>query len=168
MINQIIHIQWEGPFNLKRALTCSNEDVDYGIYQVYGQHPVYGKNNLIYIGKACQQTFATRIRQHDWDLTEYNEGELHFYLGRFHGSQTPSMTRWNKEIDLVEKLLIISHSPALNNSGVSQLSIKTNKSLRNIHVLNWGNRASLLPEVSGDRWADKWVFGNEYQPYKLS
>lgn len=168
MDNKIIHIQWDGPFDFQKVLTFSDEDIDYGIYQVYGLHPVYGLNKLLYIGKACQQTFSKRINQHEWDMEEYNEGQLLFYLGRLHGPQTPSITIWDEQIDLIEKLLIIAHSPALNSTGVSWLTAKTDKSLRNIHILNWGNRANLLPEISGDRWTDKWAMGDEYRPYSMS
>jgi len=38
MINQIT-IQWEGPFTAKE-IREKNDDTDFGIYQVYGNHRI--------------------------------------------------------------------------------------------------------------------------------
>ncbi|TQP76852.1 hypothetical protein FLL89_19800, partial [Vibrio cholerae] len=62
MTNQI-HIQWDGPFSLEQ-IKLMNTRTDYGLYQVYGTHTVYGSNVLLYIGQATYQTFGTRILQH--------------------------------------------------------------------------------------------------------
>ena len=62
----VIHVQWDGPFSLEQVSELNNEDHDYGVYQVYGSHPIYGSDVLLYIGKASQQTFATRLRQEPW------------------------------------------------------------------------------------------------------
>jgi len=61
--------------------------------------------------------------------------------------------------------LIITHKPAHNSQRIKKLSKKADRELREVHVLNWGDYNRLLPEVSGDRWTDKWLFGNEYMPY---
>jgi hypothetical protein len=51
----VIHLQWEehkwDDFNFSDF----NSEKDYGIYQFYGDHPVYGENTLLYIGKARDQ-----------------------------------------------------------------------------------------------------------------
>ena len=61
----VIHVQWDGPFTLEQILEL-NDDFDYGVYQVYGSHPIYGSDVLLYIGKASQQTFSVRIKQEQW------------------------------------------------------------------------------------------------------
>ncbi len=37
---------------------------DYGLYQIYGKHILCGKDTLLYIGEATEQTFSTRFKQH--------------------------------------------------------------------------------------------------------
>ena len=53
----IIHVQWDGPFTLDQLSEMNNE-YDYGVYQVYGSHPIYGSDVLLYIGKAGKLTFG--------------------------------------------------------------------------------------------------------------
>ena len=154
---KIIHIQWQGPLQLPEIKSMKDDSKDYGVYQIYGAHRVYGTNILLYIGKANQQTFAKRIGQERWDVWEYNEGKVEIRLGRLVGEQTPSDKQWENQIDLAEVLLINAHKPAQNASNIGELSQLRDKDLRNVHVLNWGDLGALLPEVSGDRWTDKWV-----------
>ena len=63
MPETVIHIQWEGPLSVNDAQELNDPDSDFDLYQVYGQHPVYGTGTLIYIGKAQNQTFGQRIKQ---------------------------------------------------------------------------------------------------------
>jgi hypothetical protein len=58
-----IHIYWEGLFTLDQLTEIQDNTRDYGVYQIYGGHPVYGSNVLLYIGKADRQTFGTRVSQ---------------------------------------------------------------------------------------------------------
>ncbi len=46
---EIINIMWEGPLKPEKA-NDKNGETDYGVYQYYGDHPVYGLNVLLYIG----------------------------------------------------------------------------------------------------------------------
>lgn len=55
MISQqqtIIHIDWDGPYTLDQLKDLMDSKTEKGIYQVYGFHPVYGKDVLLYIGKT--------------------------------------------------------------------------------------------------------------------
>ena len=47
----VIEIEWEGPISVNDTIKLINDN-DYGIYQIYGTHPVFGSNTLLYIGKA--------------------------------------------------------------------------------------------------------------------
>jgi len=38
---------------------------DRGLYQIYGHHPVYGSNVLLYIGQTYGRTFRERIEEHN-------------------------------------------------------------------------------------------------------
>ena len=165
MAEAVIHIQWEGPLQVADALKLTDEDSDYGIYQVYGPHPVYGVGTLLYIGKAQRQTFAQRIKQERWTDWEYFEGKVHIYVGRLHGESTPTDATWERQIAIAEALLIASHKPSHNSSGVGYLSKNTDKAVRDLHVFNWGDFGRLLPEVSGGRWSTKYDYIPNYDAY---
>ena len=140
-----IHVHWDGPFSLEDVEQKDN-DYDYGVYQVYGSHPIYGSDVLLYIGKASDQTFSRRIQQEEWDYNQDGQN-IRYYLGRLAGQRTPRNTKWENQISTVEKLLIHSHWPAGNSKFIKSLG--ENPPSHNVHVLNWGHRRDLLNEVSG-------------------
>ena len=147
----IIHIEWDGPFALKDIGSYTSES-DYGLYQIYGGHPVYGSNVLLYIGKAASQHFGTRIPQEKHWLENRDAGRINVYLGKLAAEATPSDDIWDNHIDLAERLLIFAHSPANNTQkGIARLDAD----LQPVHVFNWGYHRDLLPEVSGARWTSK-------------
>lgn len=162
MGNLLIHIQWEGPIKLSELSKLNDESKDYGIYQIYGCHPVYGSDVLLYIGKAARQTFCSRISQEGWQWNR-DADKLEIYAGYLAGSVTPENEQWCKEIDLAEKLLIYSHAPAYNSQNIK--AIPDNKELQDIHILNWGNHRDLMPEVSGERWTSKYDNIDGYSIY---
>ncbi len=167
-INKItdIKIQWEGSYNLEdigfndieynystKDSKLNDETMDYGIYQIYGYHPVYGTNVLLYIGKVQEQTFAKRIAKEGW---EYNEDSknIQIYVGRIYNENNSDDKAWNKLIDTAERMLIYSHEPARNSSNI--LNITKNKeklkSFEDIRIFNYGRYKSLMPEISGEMW----------------
>lgn|SRR5690625_3389368 len=144
-IIEIIQIKWEGPFRIEDLRALNNHETDYGIYQIYGNHFVYGENVLLYIGKANEQTFYTRITQHSYWL----ENHFFIYVGRLIGKTTPSYELWGNKLDAVEQLLINIHAPAYNTANINSVNVDK---VGHIHILNVGEYKSLLPEVSGTRW----------------
>lgn len=133
--------------------TYSNESRDYGLYTVYGSHPLYGADVLLYIGKANHQTFAKRIVQHDFVYFHEDSNALKFYLGRFCKTELEMNDDiWTDLIDDCESLLIHAHRPALNSSNIVTIP---NEKIRDLHIFNWGAHRSLFPEVSGARWSDR-------------
>lgn len=140
-----IHINWEGPFSPEQARTL-NSGSDYGLYQYYGDHPTYGANVLLYIGKAENQTLGRRLSQHNWPLWIPSNTEI--YIGRVCSDVLLDNKEWERRITLAEKILIFSHSPAFNTSNLNQIG-HTGEDIR---ILNWGRRRSLFPEVSIYRW----------------
>lgn len=146
---KLIHIDWDGPYKLSELNTITDEETDYGIYQIYGSHNIYGNNVLLYIGKADRQTIGKRISQENWWWNTSDPNNLQIYCGRIAGEATPTENQWSEEIDLAEKLLINVHKPAYNTQNL--ISIPDEK-LQNIHILNWGYYRDLLAEVSGLRW----------------
>ena len=143
-----IHIEWEGPFSYEQ-LKALDGNADYGVYQVYGGHPVYGSRVLLYIGKAEQQTFSTRLNQEWWGESNRDAGNVEVYVGRLSGMEKPRRQKWDELIDLAEKLLIFAHHPASNSSNLNSLP----ENVKQIHIFNWGQFRDLMAEVSGMRWA---------------
>lgn len=157
-----IHIDWTGPYLLSSIKDLMDEKKDYGIYQIYGKHPVYGSDVLLYIGKADFQTLGKRISQENWwNINDSNT--LMIYAGRLSGDHTPEESVWSREIDLAEKLLIYVHKPAYNSKNLLNIP---DLDLQDLHILNWGSYRALLPEVSGARWTSK-LDGMDYEVYRL-
>ncbi|GEB78538.1 hypothetical protein [Sporolactobacillus inulinus] len=160
---KLIQIDWDGPYRLDELNRLTDESHDYGIYQIYGKHIVYGKDVLLYIGKADQQTIGKRVSQENWWNTN-DSNHLMIYAGRIAGEGTPEEATWSKEIDLAEKLLINVHKPAYNSKNLT--SIRDDE-FQNIHIFNWGDHRDLLPEISGLRWTSK-LDNVEYNVYKYN
>ena len=160
MESHIIHIDWEGPFLFDDLSDLKNEDIDYGVYQIYGGHPVYGSNVLIYIGKAVNQTFGVRIAQEGWEYNSDREN-VEIYVGRLSGVETPETKVWDLQISLAEELLIYAHKPAYNAQSIKSAR---KKDLDSVRVFNWVAHRDLMPEVSGMRWKPKKEL-NDYKYY---
>ena len=144
---QYLHLLWSGPYKLIELNNLQDQARDYGVYQIYGQHPAYGPNSLLYIGQANRQTFGIRINQEGWK-GHSDADNLAIYVGRLAGVETPALKVWEQQITIAERLLIYSHFPAANSAGLNQLPTATEQ----YHLLNWGHYRQLLPEVSGYRW----------------
>jgi hypothetical protein len=121
---EIIHIEWNGPFTFSEIKRFTGE-IDYGVYQIYGGHPLYGSNALVYIGKARDQCFGVRIPQEKYWQDNRDANRLNVYLGRLAGAHTPTDDVWGRQIDLAERLLIFAHSPANNTRRTSTVSMPT-------------------------------------------
>lgn len=148
---QMIQIHWEGPYNLDDLPNLMNTESDYGVYQIYGNHPLYGKDVLLYIGQADQQTFGKRISQENW--TVMNDAiNIKIYVGRLFSDKIHSSEKWSKEINLAESLLIYVHTPAHNARSIYRIQ---DTELQNVYILNVGNYRDIFPEVSGLRWTSR-------------
>jgi hypothetical protein len=152
MPERIIHIQWDGPFSLNQVPSLDDATKDRGVYQVYAYHPVYGPEQLVYIGQTWGQTFAARVSQHDWGGgTENDPHHVAIYIGRLKGERTPPEQDWSREIALAERLLIHSHGPAYNSTNIMAVS-ESDSDVRDVRILNWGRVRALHREVSGLMW----------------
>lgn len=160
-MSHIINIEWSGP-NVLDSLPSLLGDTAFGIYQVYGPHPVYCSQQLLYIGQASARTFAVRTAEHEWMKHTRDSSQTAIYVGRLRGLQTPDDQVWKREIDLAECLLIYAHFPPYN---TQKWSAENNPNLRDVHVLNWGKHRDLLPEVSGARHMPLQGDALKQQPY---
>ena len=142
-----IHIEWEGPLTIEEARMLHSPQ-DYGLYQYYGEHPAYGSNALLYVGKAETQTLGSRLSQNDWHIWSSSIAEI--YIGRICNPEPLSEEKWRENIDLAERIIIFSHSPSFNTKNLNNINCSGDGDVR---VLNWGRRNKLLPEISISRWA---------------
>lgn len=159
--DKLIHVEWEGPISLEDAKGLTGGK-DYGLYQIYGCHTVYGSDVLLYIGKAVDQPFGTRLKQEsDWT---YNQDvqRISVYVGRIITSTPADIKRpeWAEWVGAAEEVCIYAHAPACNSRNIQSINCAK---LSPFHVLNWGSFRDLLPEVSGHRWTDRHYEG-EWQP----
>jgi hypothetical protein len=149
MARRTINIEWEGPLRIK-DLKKFNSANDHGFYQIYGSHPVYGSNILLYIGQANVQTFGISIFQEGWGYHN-NEYGLQVHLGRLLTDTPMEINQRHKRIEQVFKLLVYAHSPAYNATHIN--NVHEDEQVQNYHILNWKSHRDLLPEISGSRWA---------------
>jgi hypothetical protein len=147
-----IYIQWEGPFiydlenksGVKQITNCSGVS-DYGLYQIYGSHPIYGLNSLLYIGRtvAADMTFSRRVIAKKWSYWK----DKFIYLGRFSNTESMDEVDWTNQIKFAEALFINYLTPAWNISGVNNNNdLNIFDQFRECRVINYGNRMA-LPEV---------------------
>jgi hypothetical protein len=144
--SKLLRLVWEGPLTYREVIGKA-ANTDYGLYQIYAHHTVFGPNSLVYIGKAEQQTFAVRFTQH-WENWLTNEREATIYLGRVWWEdrrQDDEWAEWAQLVSDAEKLLIHWHTPPYNSQFITEYSG------RPLHVQCWGDRGRLLPEFSSHR-----------------
>jgi hypothetical protein len=145
----IIHIVWSDPIPLATVGEFVSDATDFGLYAIYGNHPIHGNNALLYIGRCLGGSFGWEVPRKQPKFDNPKVEAIHVRLGRLAGVTTPSDDAWNREIELAERLLIFAHQPPLNvKRGLGAME----SVLQSIHVCNWGLRGDILPEVSGLRW----------------
>jgi hypothetical protein len=110
----IIHIVWSDPLPYEKAPDFVCDISDFGIYQIYGTHPIYGKDVLLYIGRAMGGSFGWEIPRKESKLINPKVEGVRVHLGRLAGAATPPNDDWNRQIELAERLLIFAHKPPLN------------------------------------------------------
>ena len=140
-----IKIEWEGPFCLDYVIDELNRKDDYGLYQIYGTHIIFGPDsgadNLLNIGMTGPySTFSKRLKQKKADWIWYNlehGGEISIYIAR-----RPSMSE--KEIKLVEALEIYWHSPPYNGEHIDSIDNYRESPLQ---IVNKGSRFKLLERI---------------------
>ena len=160
-----IHIQWQGPLSLADVLNLTNEQKDYGVYQIYMAHPLYGRSALTYVGRSARRSFGIRFKDHrSWIEANADGNKAEIYVGRLFDEMPPTSDKaWEELIIAAERLLIYAHAPASNSSG---LNVEFDESYYNVHILNWGNYGQLQPEVSGARWSKRFWDKANFRTYK--
>ena len=142
-----VRVEWEGPFSIEEVLKLNDQNDDYGLYQIYGRHIIFGANSLLYIGKAEGLTFSQRFNQHclEWLLEE--EG-VSIRVGRIasedYAYDPPDWSDWRKVLRDAEALTIYWHSPPYNSMNISEYKGQRLK------VVNKDERSVLVAEYISD------------------
>lgn len=126
-----------------------NELTDsFGVYQIYGDHPVYGLNVLLYIGATKpvnNRNFEKRIKEHLKGRFWQHHGLSVRFGEVFHKNN--QITDVN-EIKAIESILIAANIPALNRQNIDKASDYCSNLLVRSHAF----RGAIVPECSGEFW----------------
>ncbi len=150
MSPKIIYIDWEGPYTFDEVDEFDDDACDYGLYQVYGRHPLYGDHVLLFLGATDGRTFADKLAEEadDWEM-ESGLDRLAVYFGHLSGVKTPEEQVWQQEIDQALRFLIYVHKPVFN---CPSLGAEPKPEFRELHIINQGERGDLETEVSSVRY----------------
>ena len=144
---RVVRVEWEGPFSIEEVLRLNHQNDDYGLYQIYGYHIVFGANSLLYIGKAEGVTFSQRFRRHciEWLLEEQ---DISIRVGRIasedYAYDPPNWSDWKKVLRDAEALTIYWHSPPYNSMNINSYKGQLLK------VVNKKERGDLVAEYRID------------------
>lgn len=148
---RIYEVYWEGPYE------PDQKNIDYKeghiLYKIYGSHPIYGDNVLLYIGKT-EQGIKKRLKSHNYWMDEERYKESTIYVASLDeftnwddsGDTTfehPEEIGGSELISKIESLLIYSHQPAHNT-----INKNTANNSKNIRIFNTGKFGVLMPEIS--------------------
>ena len=146
-----IHLNWHGPYSLEDARD-GDPGQTVGLYQYMGMNTVYGPMALLYLGKSNIH-IGNRLADHN--LHEWSSLPVEILIGEMVAKTNLESNR--EAIDLAERLLIYTHSPAWNSANVANPNFENMPP--DLHIFNWGIRGHLLPEVSVRRWS---AVGNKF------
>lgn len=152
----IIDVYWKGPIALNEFKDLKQPESQM-LYQIYGHHPVYGSDSLLYIGKTERLNGVKgRIPEHKWIDNQCDECKIYYAsCGEFVDWQTWESSRDEYlkydsskngiDIDHIESLLIYAHHPSRNSQSIQSLGINIKTHFR---VFNTGKRKALERELS--------------------
>ncbi len=122
-------VTWEGPLGLAEVIARLTDGgmlpayagEDYGLYQIYGKHILAGPDTLLYVGRATQQTFSNRFRQHATWLKD--EENVRIFVGRINlpvrHTSVGEWGLWEQDICLAERVMIYKYSPNYNSISIA-------------------------------------------------
>lgn len=138
---RLLEVAWEGPLSIEEVALLDRPS-DRGVLQVYGSHPVFGGDALLYIAEARSETFAQRLERLGHWLRFLPSAPTH-YVGRLGGTAPPGPGELDECIRVAFRLLTFFHAPAWNSREIDHHGI----SIGTV-VLNMGHRHRLALEVS--------------------
>ena len=150
-------LYWQGPLTLEEAKREVGKNNSYVLYQLSGQHHLYGPSVLLYIGQTSKG-IKTRLGQHDeWIADEYDEMKVRLASitkftswKSFEKSEKPFSSPGKKIVESVEKLLIFACQPAYNVANKNDA-----KEAEEIRIFNTGRCGPIFPEISSWYFLDQ-------------
>lgn len=148
-----IKIEWDGPFKVNEVIERMNkggeaplwDGEDYGLYQIYGEHTISGKNTLLYIGITTERTFSERFKEHKtWLDKDQNDADVVIRLGRVYDPKRHVTDKiWKSDVQIAERILIYIYSPNYNSRELTEPPILLpHESIRLVHIGDRGKIAS--------------------------
>lgn len=138
---RLIEVAWAGPISADE-ITHLGAVHDLGVLAIYGSHPVFGDDALLYIDEAREAPFASRLdRIGHW--LKFLPSEPRFYVGRLGGIDALDEDEWQAQINDAYRMLMFFHAPPWNSRGIDHHQVGTPTV-----VLNMGRRHRLQLEVS--------------------
>lgn len=155
----IIDAYWEGPYS-SAAIEKLEGIEGHCLYQIYGSHPVYGRDSLLYIGLSNRDEIFKRLDEHTWIQNQVDLCQIYIAsCGNFTdweawaNDKRDRYDRYESEaitLSAIESLLIYAHQPSYNSAGLKS----TYFAAKPFRLFNSGKRAMLLPEVSTQFYSD--------------
>jgi hypothetical protein len=116
-----------------------------GIYQIYGTHPIYGRNVLLYIGVSTTNIFK-RIKSHKSNWVKFEYDPVIIYFGEIVTPEEDFDFSMAEAIAMAESLLVYYCAPAYNSNLI--VEIKEQYLKQDLIIRNYGKIGSLPTEVS--------------------
>ena len=146
-LEKIYEIVWDGPFEWREGLKhCRNLHV---LYQLYGYHPLYGSDVLLYLGSS-HRDIKKRLKIHEKEWIHEEWSKISFRLGSIKEFKTwkaqeikKGWIKYKKAVEAIEGLLIYANQPAYNDRNKSDAA-----RAQGIRIFNTGKLGSILPEIS--------------------
>lgn len=129
---KIITLNWHNIKNDKSQIPK-----EAGVYQIYGDSPIYGTDKLLYIGKA-DNLYSRIVLGHSANEDSFISRQPNITY-RF--ATTPIELN-----HIIEEILIVMHKPSFNSQSIIQINEKS-KDLP-IYIQNHNDRGMLHLEVT--------------------
>jgi excinuclease UvrABC nuclease subunit len=133
--------------NWQKIIEGKNEaPKEAGVYQIYGDSPIYGTNMLLYIGKADNL---------------YNRIQLgHLANEESHIMRQPNISfryaTTNISLNhIAEEILIVMHKPSFNAMSIGNINNKSKEFP--IYIQNFGERGMLNLEVTNIHFLTSYI-----------
>jgi excinuclease UvrABC nuclease subunit len=107
-----------------------------GIYQIYGDSPIYGQNVLLYIGKSINIVHRINVHEKDSGDPVTRQPNRSFRYALLDESK----------LSEIEDILIVMHKPSFNSSQMKDVGEKAKSKF--IYIQNHGERGMLHLEVT--------------------
>lgn len=175
---EIIEILWRGPFTLRELndevyndtgylqnLFNKSEFPHYGLYQIYGTHPVSGPNSLLYIGQT--NYFSGRIYTHNEEWIKYEYDDVKVYIGIIGSEkdQKISKAEYMNMLNMAEKFLVYMCQPPYNSTSKAVFKHNAEEGT-SLAIYNFGKKA-LMPTELSTYYHDSEIWENsEWKPVR--